>query len=162
MGELEDNINEIGRYAALRIAYESSGRLYSLSQFSIGDLVTIDLVGENMEGVQIEPDQIILGRITSNRMAQIEVIEAPDQRNLVSRTIGLGVHTDIATPGGIVLNQNIKGCVAPKRTCAYYFLEDIMPTSPYQYPSTFHVLAARYGRVIVEDMTLFDVIRGGT
>jgi hypothetical protein len=154
MEELDKTMFGIAR----KLLYETRGGFYTLNQYAAGREMRIELVGEEIaEDLQLEPDQVIEGYLTDAHRALMWVEAASHLTDLAGREIGLGMITDLATPGGVVRDQNLRGCVAPGRSFAYYFPEDIPAISKYGTPSQWHNMAASYGRVVVAGVELFDV-----
>jgi len=148
--ELAQQINQIGEVAWRRLMLEQHG-LFTFHQFGIGDSVVIDTVADDIPGVDATFGQTLMGEITDTTRAQFRVVDALHQKHLIGWEIFMATVTDLATPGGIMEQVTLKHCMGPNRRMAYVFRD-----SKEQY---IHFTSTRYGRVAVNGVVLFDVIR---
>lgn len=160
MGEIDDQLEKIINNAKRPAGHERSANIYTFHQYGKGGIVTIELTGEKIGDIAIEPDQIIEGRLVDQRQAMLLVAEASHQPDLRGRKIVLGMHQTYFK--GKATTHNHRNCVAPGGTFAYYFPEDAVEASPFYIPDpdSWCNVAAQYGRIAINGETVFDVIDG--
>ncbi len=140
-----------------RLTVQSCG-LVTFNHFRPGEIVEIDLLGESLDEIIIEPDQTIVGVLRDNRYAKVHVSEASHTTNLVGREICLATTATLGTPAGIAVYTTIAGCVAAARNMAYYHPEEVPADAAYGLPAEYNQVAARYGRLQVGGTVIFDVL----
>ncbi len=158
VGELEDQLDRIVNQHQRRPEHRSRREFYTFHKYGRDRTVTIELTGEKIGDIAVEPDQLIEGRLVDQRQAVLLVTDATHQPALKDRRIILGMHrADLA---GKPNSQNLRNCVAPGGTFSYYFPEEVGEITQFEVPASdsWYNLAAQYGRVAIDGKVIFDAI----
>jgi hypothetical protein len=151
-------INQIGYWTARKMMVENG--LYSLTRYKTGALVVIDTIGEQINDITVEPDQVFMGNLIDAQKALIEISGASYHRELVGFTIALGTITDVMSPGGTAPACKLRTCIGPKRDMAYARVDNTGLVLP---PNDNYVhIAGKYGRLQIDDEIIFDRLEPGT
>lgn len=157
MSELEAELTQIARATAMKLYCEQHVMLWPFGHFDAGAPISIELSGEVIEGIQVEPDQTIAGELVNSRAAEVLVSSASHRDKMIGRSIILAANCNIMTPIGISVSTTARHCVSPRATMAYYHPEDVSPDSLYGFPDHYEQVAGRYMRVCVGDIEFFNV-----
>ena len=127
------------------------GDMYKFDECPPAAPITVELIGMRVGGYAVEADTCIKGYLYDNQRAEVAVTEAEEYPEMVGRVVGLGMNRPLQ--GRFV---PLPGAVAPKEHVAYYLTDELVDRDRIL-PRDMQNLAARYGRIVVDNVVFFDV-----
>lgn len=149
-------LDRIQRACAMRAQMERMGFPFTLNGYSEHSRVVIELAGESIAGVSVEPDQTITGKLIDPQQAKLLVDGADVRKELIGWEIGLAAVGRVGTPVGVEKVVNMRACMIAGAPALYYFETDIAADN-YGCPfnEDYRHFFASYRSVTVGDQYLF-------